>query len=219
MALKIFTGQAEPTRKTSDGVLINAQGMRDGTLFTAGWIERLTLEGRVFAANLGTLTSPATFAAGMVADEADFLVDIPDGIIGIPISIEYTLQTGTTGVSEVCALASSTLAVGTSGTSLTVYNVRLDSPIASRATVWGALASGGNTTPYSGNYYEFFRDGYGTDPSVTGTPSPTYRWSAKTSSTFPVIVDGGSITIFHGAAAATGFITVVWAELPESYIK
>ena len=219
MALKVLTGVSSPTRKTSDGVLINAQAMRDGSLFTAGWIERLTLEGRVFAANLGTLTSPATFAASMSADEADFLVDIPDAIIGIPISIEYTLQTGTTGVSEVCAVASSTLAVGTAGTNLTTYNLRLDSPIASQATVWGALDSAGNTTPYTGNRFEFFRDGYASDASVTGTPSPTYRWSAKTNSTFPVIVDGGSITIFHGAAAATGFITVTWAELPKSYIK
>lgn len=219
MSVKIIKGTSAVTRDTADGGLITARGTRDGALFTANWIEGLIMEGRCFGANLGTLTSPATFSGAMDATEAEFLVDIPDGTIGIPLSIEFTLSTGTAGLSEMCALASTTLAVGAAGTSLTAYNLRLDSPISSVATVWGALNSGGNTTPYSGKYIEFFRDGYGTDPSVTGAPSPTYRWYAKNAGYFPILVDGGSFTIFAGEAAATGFITMTWAELPESYIK
>lgn len=219
MSVKFLTGVSSVSRKTADDVLVTGRATRDGALFTADWVDGLILEGRVFGANLGTLTSPATFSGAMVATEAEFVVDIPDGTIGIPLSIEFVLSTGTTGLSEVCAVASSTLAVGTAGTSLTPYSLRLDQPISSVATVWGALDSGGNTSPYSGNYLEFFRDGYGTDPSVTGTPPPVYRWSAKESGFFPLIVDGGSITIFAGEAASTGFITVTWAELPESYIK
>ncbi len=219
MSVSFITGASSVTRKGADGAIVTGRSTRDGALFTADWIDGLIMEGRVFGANVGTLTSAATFAAAMVADEADILIDIPDGTIGIPLSIEYTLQTGTAGLSEVCAVASSVLGAASSGDSLTIYSLRLDQPISSVATATGAITTGGNTTPYSGNYLEFFRDGYATDPSVTGTPSPTYRWSAKTSGFFPIIVDGGSITIFHGAAAATGFITVTWAELPESYIK
>ena len=120
---------------------------------------------------------------------------------------------------EVLAVASNTLAVGTAGNALTAYNTRLDSPVKSRATVWGALDSGGNTTPYTGNHFEFFRDGYPTDAAAAGGPATTYRWSVKTSATFPIIVDGGSITVFSGGAAHTGFCTILWAELPESFIK
>ena len=219
MSVKLTKGVSAVTRDTADGGLITARGTRDGALFTASMIDGWALEGRIFVANSGTLTNPDTYATAAAADEASMLVDIPDGIIGIPIAIEFTVQTGTTAIFEVLAVASSTLAVGTAGTALTIYSTRVDAPITSRATAWSALNSGGNTTPYTGNYYEFFRDGYPTDATVTGGPATTYRWSAKSSATFPIIVDGGSITVFSGGAAHTGFCTITWAELPESYIK
>ncbi len=219
MSVKILKGITSPDRETADGGLITAQGTRDGALFTMDWVDRLIMEGRVFGVNNGTLTSPATFSGAMAVDEAEIVIDIPDGTIGIPLSIEFTLSTGTTGLSEMVAIASSVLGATSSGASLTVYNMRMDAPYSSQATATGSVITGGNTTPYSGNFIEFFRDGYGTDPSVTGTPPPVYRWSAKNSSFFPIIVDGGSIMIFAGEAASTGFITMTWAELPESYIK
>ncbi len=218
--IRLLKGTSSVTRETADGGFIEARGTRDGALFTASVIDGWALEGRIFAANSGSLTTPDTYATAAAANEASMLVDIPDGIIGIPISIEFTISTGTTNLFEILAVASSTLAVGTAGTGpVTIHSTRMDKPHSSRATVWTALNSGGNTTPYTGNYYEFFRDGYPTDATVTGGPATTYRWSAKSSGTYPIIVDGGSITIFSGGAAHTGFCTITWAELPESYIK
>ncbi len=219
MAFRLNKGVASVTRETSDVGFIAARGTRDGALFTADWVDGLIMEGRVFGVNNGTLTSPATFSGAMANNEAEIVIDIPDGTIGIPLSIEFTLSTGTTGLSEMVAIASSTLGETSSGASLTVYNMRMDAPFSTQATATGSVTTGGNTSPYSGNYIEFFRDGYGTDPSVTGTPPPVYRWSAKKSGFFPIIVDGGSIMVFAGEAASTGFITVTWAELPEGYIK
>ncbi|KKN30810.1 hypothetical protein LCGC14_0830180 [marine sediment metagenome] len=214
--IKLLKGVSSPDRETADGSFISAQSTRDGSLFTADWIDRLVLEGRCFGVNGGEFSSPAEMGGALVVTTADLTIDIPAGFILIPISVEVHIDTITTGITECVALASSALTVST-GTALVAKNLRLDAPYTSATTCKGACSA--NTTPYSGNYFEFFRAGYPTDASLAGSPEPTYKWQARSNGIGAVVVDGGSISVHVGGSASTAFITVTWAELPESYIK
>lgn len=214
--IQIKKGVTSVDRDTSDGSFMPARGTRDGALYTADWYDSLMLEGRCFGVNGGVLTDPIQFNGSTSATAADLTIDIPNGFLLIPLSIEVQFETMTTGVCEVFAIASSALTVST-GSALTAYNLRLDQPYVSRTTCKGAMSS--NTTPYSGNRIEFMRMGYPTDMSLTTTPQPNFRWSARNQGPGPMIVDGGSISVFAGGTASTGFITVTWVELPENFIK
>ncbi len=221
--IQIYKGVSSIRRDGADGAFMPARGTRDGVLFTADWYDSLVLEGRVFIVNNGTDSTAATMAGAYDADAADLAIDIPDGIIAIPLWISCQTETASAGVVEVIALASSTLVSATSGqfTVLTAKNMRVDQPIASKSTCYGSIAAAQSTDPHSGDYFEFYRSGYPTDNSLTTTPTPTYEWSARRNGPPPIIADGGSIVIYLAAAGATstGFIQCAWAELPESFIK
>ena len=59
----ILLNAAERTAVTriGEGVNLQARGTRDGALFTASWYEAHALEGRIFGANMGSVTTPLTF--------------------------------------------------------------------------------------------------------------------------------------------------------------
>ena len=112
--------------------------------------------------------------------------------------------------------------LGNDSTSVTPVNIRTDSPHGSLCTVSGAatLTSG---TAITG--VEFFRDGH----IMTTTPitanndegagqKTSFTWSHKTSGYAPVIIGNGQLGVFASTEAGTGFITVVWVEIPSSRI-
>lgn len=221
--IQIFKGVSSVTRESDDGSYMPARGTRDGVLFTADWYDALALEGRCFIVNSGYASSPETYAGAYDADTMDLAIDIPDGIIAIPLYIQVTFETASTGVIEVMALASGVLTAVTAGEFTAIYakNLRIDQPIKSMSTCYGGVDSNDATDPHSGDYFEFFRSGYPTNVALTKCPTPTYIWSARVNGPPPMIVDGGSICVWANAAGATstGFITAIWAELPENFIK
>jgi len=106
----------------------------------------------------------------------------------------------------------------TGGGTITPVNLRVDSPVASVATVNYGVDAAGCTDPNSGTYYEFFRAGHPSDPDAATGHSPVYVWSAKNGGPLPMVVDGGSIVVYVGGTTGTGYITAIWAELPENSI-
>lgn len=218
-SINIKKGVSSVTRETSDGAWMPARGTRDGAVYMASWYDSLSLEGRVFTVNSGTDTSPAEFAGAYNGLSPDLTIDIPKGTIAIPLSIEVVIQTSGATLFEVMALASSTPTAPTVGTVLYPKNIRIDQNITSVATCYGSIYSTSCTDPHAGDYFEFFRAGYPSDPDVSTTPAPTYRWSARVNGPPPIISNGGSIVVYVGGTTGTGFITATWAELPESFIK
>jgi len=221
--IQVYKGVSTVRRETADGGYIPARGTRDGAIFSADWYDSLVLEGRVFIAYTGTGATAVAFAGAFDADAGDLAIDIPDGIIAIPLYINAVQSTSSAGTCECIAVASSTLVAATAGqyTAVTAKNMRIDQPIKSKSTCYGSVAAAQMTSPYAGDYFEFYRSGYPTNNVTSTAPTPTYEWSARKNGPPPIIVDGGSLTIYLAAegATSTGFITAIWAELPESFIK
>ncbi len=210
--------QQQNVASVSDGRPIDLRATRDGSPFSADWFTALALEGRVFVANGGTDTSPITFAGAYDADAGDFTIDVPDGTAIIPIFVEVNLQTTGASLFEVIMLASRTLVAVSSGTSVTPVAFRTDAPISTNTTVSAAVAGAGMTDPNTAGAYEFYRSGYPSDPDVAGNPNPRYSFSALREGVAPVLVGPASLTVYASGTSGTGFITAIWAELPESAI-
>ena len=215
--LEILAQQQTITRK-GDGIHISARGTRDGSLFTADWFQALALEGRVFAVNSGTGTAPTTFGGAYSATDVDLGIDVPDATAIMPITIEVNLQTTGASLFEVIMLASRSLQATTGGVTLTPVALRTDAPNSTNTTVIGTDGSVTATDPNTTGAYEFYRSGYPTDPDVAGNPNPRYAFSALRDGVFPLIVGEGSIAVYASGTSGTGFITAIWAELPETAI-
>ncbi len=220
--LEILAQQQNVARK-SDGQWLPPRGTRDGAMFTADWLTALTLEGRVFGMNgasggIGYGSSPITFEGVYAATSVDIGLDVPDGTVVIPISIEVNLQTTGGSLFEVFALASRTLQATSGATAGTIVPFRTDAPVATNCTGYITDGDVTATDPNTTGSYEFWRSGYPSDPDVALNPNPRYSWSAINDGVGPVIVGPGSLALYVSGTSGVGFATVIWAELPESAI-
>ena len=223
--LRARAGQTGP-RRISDGNPIELRSTRDGSPFTADWYTALALEGRCFALNHGIATTPVAVNDVFAAAEQDIFINVPDTVAIIPVSIyiaiEDTLAAG--AVQDIAAVASSVTDATVTGTTLTIMNVRTDAPLSSSCYARGTV-TGAGTTPYTGNYYEFWRPAAGAqiDSATAGAGFYDYgwQWSAIDNALSPIIVGTGSLSIYcaNAAGAQTIFSGVIWAELPESAIS
>jgi hypothetical protein len=176
----------------------------------------MALEGRVFAGNGGSGTSPITFAGAYSATAHDFGIDVPDGTVIFPVTVEAVIQTSGASLFEVIMMASRTLTAAT-GTAVNAIPLRTDAPFASNCTLISASSS--STTAVTTGSYEFYRSGYPTDPDVAGNPNPRYSFSALKEGIAPVITGDGSMNVHVSGTSGTGFVTAIWVELPESAVS
>lgn len=210
--------QQQNVQRKSDGQWLPSRGTRDGALFTADWFQALALEGRVFAMNGGTDTSPLTFGGAYSATDVDFALDVPDGTAIIPITIEVNIQTSGASLFEVIMLASRTLQATSGATAGTIVPLRTDAPISSNCTGYVTDGSVTATDPNTTGAYEFYRSGYPTDPDVAGNPNPRYAFSALRDGVCPILVGPASLAVYVSGTSGTGFVTAIWAEVPESAV-
>ena len=98
----------------------------------------------------------------------------------------------------------------------------MDAPVASLCTATGAVDAAGVTDPNAGNFIEFWRAGHPLTDTIAAAENDrnehVYVWSYGTAGYAPVIPGTGSLTIYAGSQAATGFITVVWVEVPSTSV-
>jgi hypothetical protein len=224
--IRYLPATSSVVRATGDQNYLGVQGTRDGALFTADWYLARAMEGRVFGANVGTGTTPLTFAGAYDANGPDLHVHVPDGTTIIPVSITVVYDAvGTEATMEIIGLASSTGDSSVTGTASTIYNMRVDAPVASLCTVTGAVDAAGVTDPNAGNFIEFWRRQRPlTDTVASGENDRVelrFNWSALVDGPPPIIVGGSSgsaLTVYATAQAGTGFITALWVEVPSSSI-
>lgn len=192
------------------------KGMLDGTAFTADWLARMALEGRMYTINHGTGTAPVTSAGAYVNTTPDLDISNPAGQICIPVAVNIGVEAyGTTALFEsVCAVGVGGVITPTSAETATVVNHRLDLPNNSGLT---AVGTGTGATYMTSNVVEFAR--HQIDKAVTiGTAdddstnhADQYNWSALATGQWYVMYHPSSITrmnVFMSCQGTTGFISV-----------
>lgn len=188
-----------------------------GGLYTVGFGEYASLGGRVYCANIGSATSPATFGAGSIdTTEPDGLIDVPLGTTIVPLEIRVKIEAyGTNAIFELMA------AVGTGGvagtdTDVTPTNLFSSAPRTTSCTVAGQ--GDADATYMTTNVSEFWRDGLmkavttATADDDSPMPPQTFVWNAKEKGFFPVLKGASELMVFAAGQATTGFITFIWAE-------
>jgi len=214
------------TRVSSDGPYRALRVTRDGAAVTQDWLLSAAVEGRVFVANAGTVTTPITWAAGtIVTTTPDFDLSVPAGTLVIPVEIRVYMEAfGSSAQFETMAAA------GTGGaqaglTSITPKNLRADAPNASVCT---AGSDGTGATYMTGNVSEFWRDGQqfamtktAASATVAASDPNLFIWRYSDSGVAPVLYSSSAasrLNVFAAGQAGTGFITVTWVELPQAAI-
>lgn len=203
---------------------------RYGAMPTQDDLERLFASGYGFFANVGTDTTPATFAGAYDADGPDLYIYVPEGTCIIPVYLNVVFEAvGTESTMEIVALYSNNGDSTATGTAITPQNARTDAPRASGCTVTGAVDAAGITDPEAaGNrfarFWHFQRPL--TDTVATGENDRlplVFEWKRKEVGAGPVIVgntpNGAASLVVHAASqAGTGFITAAWVEIPASWV-
>lgn len=224
--LGLRTAGKVPKRITADDDFIPIQGTRDGAMFTADWLQAKAQEGRMFVANSSKVSTVTTFGAGSISsDEIDLMIQVPADTTIIPVEIRVKMEAyGNTAIFETMA------SIGTGGsissttteyTAITPTSLRTDAPHTSACTITAAHDSG-TPTYMTANISEFWRDGLmqawtQTSASAGTTYVPqVFKWNALEEGVFPVCVGASQLAVFAASQAGTGFITVVYVEIPTA---
>ena len=221
--LEYITG-VQPVSFDADNAWAKTQGTRDGAPFSADWVLARCMEGRVFAAHGGTATGPITFGAGSISEtEQDLVIYVPTGTtIGI-LEVNVQMEAfGTNAIFETMGKIGTYTTANTGGTAVTVRNLRSDAPFTSNCTVLSACTTVASTGLTGA---EFFRDGRQVAKSLTTAAGVhvaqpmKFSWNHKAAGYIPLVVGSGACAIYAASQAGTGFITVVYVEIPSTRIS
>lgn len=214
MAELYVDGSVTPGRLTKDHSWLGARGLRDGTLVTANYLDALAQEGRVFAANMGTVTTPITFLV-TAANRPDAWIRVPANTAILPIKLTVSLEAMTGTATEIdVRMASNDIGNGTSSAAdVGPRSLRSDAPITSGCTArqLATADTTAETTPVS-----LFRKEY----ILANAAGEDWKGIEITREMmgFPVLVGAASWEVFVAATTnqATGFVVMTWAEVPSS---
>jgi hypothetical protein len=182
------------------------------------------IDGRVFVASAGTLTTPITFTSTAAIDgtKAAFFLAVPVGYTVIPLEIVCYMEAfGTTAQFEIMA-SCGTGGVTAGATTVGITNIRTDAPFTSQCTAGSDLTG---ATYMTTNVSEFWRDGQQftvTKSAGSATASvydpAIFRWRVADAAYAPVLVGASQLGVFIGSQAGTGFVKCVFAEYPSIYV-
>lgn len=218
-------GYNTPSRAQSDGVDIAPWHGRDGSYVMTPVELAWARAGYVFVGNAGTATSPITFGAGNIdPTEPDFDLLVPAGSASIIVPLQILVHMETFGTSALFEGMASFGLGGAQGTqtSVTPRCLRPDQPAGGSICTVGCAADAG-ATYMTQNVCEIFRFGteavatVGTGDDDSNRLGNTHIWTARQSGIYPHLVASSlaaRLNVFASAQAGTGFIQVVWAELP-----
>ena len=202
------------------------KGMLDGTAFTADWLARMALEGRMYTGNAGTGTAPITMAGAYVNTAPDLDMSVPSGQLVVVTNIDINVEAyGTTALFEAIGVyGKGGVIAPTSATAVTPVNHRLDIGNDSGVTIVSDGTGATYMTP-AASIVEFAR--FGQDKVLTivtavdTSPRETVglHWSALASGKWPILYATDGIvrmTVFVSGQATTGFISVTFVKPPMS---
>ncbi len=197
-----------------DGSPIGARGLRDGSLVTADYLEALAAEGRIFTANMGSVTTPLTFLI-TAANRPDAWIRVPSATAILPLKATVVLESMAGTATEIdVRIAQNDIGNGTSSAATVgPLSHRSDSPITSNCTArqLATADTTAETNPLSVYRKTFIRaDDAGSDAKGAEITREMMG--------FPVLIGGASWEVFIAATTtqATGFVIMTWAELPST---
>jgi hypothetical protein len=193
---------------------VRAIATRDGAQYSADWLMALALEGRIYTASVGTITTPITFGA-FDADQPELALLVPATHLILPLSIQVHIEDAAGTDNEIFFITSTATVTAGTSTAVTPVNHLVGNTSVSGCTVLTAY-SGNGTDPYTGTTNEFWRTGYAFADTTVG-PHKVYSWNWRDYA--PIAVTGVGSLVGYVSATTTqmnGFIKVTWAELPAS---
>lgn len=200
--------------------------MLDGTQFSADWLARMALEGRMYTVNIGSGTAPIAGGGAYVNTAPDVDMSVPSGMLVIPVAINISVETwGTILLAEIiAAYGKGGVIAPTSATAQTPVNHRLDLGNDSGVTVVSDGTGATYMTP-AASVVEFWRE---SQPLVvtkvttsnlfatqSGGDQAVFKWSALTTGVWPIMYATDGITrlnIFVAAQAPTYFGTLTFVK-------
>lgn len=193
---------------------IGAAGTRDGVLYTADWELSKAMEGKVFQAQVGTLTTPTTFRIGIDLDQPELVIDVPEGTTIIPVSIDVYLEDAGGTDTEVVAAANPALCGAGTSTLGTILAKRINGSFASACKMYYTY-SADCTDPAS--YDEFWRGGNAFVQAAA--VQNRFAWNRAVSPP-PVIVGPASLVLWIDGTttAPAGYVKVCWVEDSSSNV-
>ena len=207
-------GSVTPGRLTRDHSWIGARGLRDGSLVGAELYEALSQEGRVFTANMGSVTTPLTFLA-TAANRPDAWIRVPSGTTILPIKLDVALESMAGTATEIdVRIAANDIGNGTSSAAdVGPRSNRTDAPITSGCTArqLATADTTAETTPLS-VYRKTYILANAAGEDAKGTSITRAMMG------YPVLVGAASWEVFIAATTtqATGFVVMTWAEVPST---
>ena len=189
---------------------------RDGAAIDMDWKQALAMEGRVFCFNLGNVT---TSIAGKAADiqQPQVAIRVPSGVDIAMIPLEahiYCEDTVSTAAELIIGCASIDIGAGsaTTGVAQNMKSGAGGSKVIIRYTYSGA----GTAAAWGTNYWELQRTGALYDVAAETMLEPELHYKPLVS---PVLVPPSTFYLFYGGAgSSTGYLSVVWAEVPLSSV-
>lgn len=213
--MKLLPIVKSPSRNTADHDTFKAlRGTRDGVAFTAGYFESLAMQGRIFSANMGTVTTPLTFLV-TAANRPDAWIRVPSGTAILPIKCNVVLEAAAGTVTEIdVRIAQNDIGNGTSSAAdVAARTHRTDAPIASVCTA-RQLATADTTAET--NALSIYRRTY----ARADEAGIDWRGIDVTRELmgYPLLIGAATWEVYIAASStqATGYVVMTWAEVPAS---
>ena len=192
---------------------------RRAELLRMPWHIQLALEGRVFTAGAGTITTPITFTSTTVVDVTlpDFLLRVPTGVVIVPLYAHIIYEaTGGTLTEGVMSRTDTDPGNGTSSAADRLAVNLKTRGVNSSCTVRQLVT----VTPTFINNTEFWRWGEPPDLDATVSGESGFTWDYQRNANVPYIIGPATLNIASGTGtSSTGYITVVWAEFLTSEVQ
>jgi len=191
---------------------------RDGAGVKMDWRQALAMEGRVFCFNLGNVTSAVAGKAADI-DQPQVAIRVPTGVDIAMIPLEahiYMEDTVSTAAELIVACASIDIGAGTSTEGNTKVQNMKSGASGSKVIVRYTYSGTGTAAVWGTNYWELQRTGALYDVAEDSMTGPELHYKPLVS---PVLVPPATFYLFYGSAgSSTGYVSVVWAEVPLSTV-
>ena len=187
----------------------------DGALYTRDMGGSLAVEGRIFAPNMGRVTTPlATAATTAIVDTPPHAwIRVPDGTAIVPLYARIVVESASiTTQGEISLLiAQNDIGNGTSSAADSgIIALNTAAPVTSACTA-RQLATAAATAPT--NPLELTRFSF-----AASAVNQAFEWDARALGVFAVVRGAGSWAIYIGGNAVNYYAQMVWAELSEADI-
>lgn len=200
---------------SGDNTWVAAHLDRFGNLYSAPAELGYAIDGRLFGANFGSVTTPLATAAttAIVAQQPQAWLRIPDNTAVMPLSVNFTVEaTGATTQGEVSiCIAQNDVGNGTSTAGPTPVNLNTSNPRASLVTA-RSLATA-NVTAET-NLVELQRFSF-----AASAVNQSFSWNAR-QLVIPLVLRGpASFLIYIGGNAVNFYAQVQWLEFTEQALS